>query len=111
MMKVIRSIDNILVFDTGLVISGCGEIDCCAVNYLDFEQIPVGHEFDDMDSEEMRETVEKNLKDDGFTLRGKDGVPKWVQARSWQNGYYSNETHVSVDGERVGRVFGKKQEE
>jgi hypothetical protein len=35
-MKVIKSEDSLLEFDNGLVVSGDGDVDCCAYNYSDF---------------------------------------------------------------------------
>jgi hypothetical protein len=89
-MIVTKSDDNILEFDNGLVVEGYGDIDCCAFNYLDFEQLPVGTELPTMDAAEFTRYI--SLKDDGFAVKDSEGTPKWVQARSDQNGYYSNMT-------------------
>lgn len=98
-MKVIKSEEDLLEFDTGLKIEGEGDVDCCANNYLDFENILVGDEFPTMTLGEMIDTIK--LKDDGFILKDSQGTPKWVQARSYQNGYYSNRTTVYVkDGDK-----------
>lgn len=93
-MKVIISEDNLLRFDNGLTLEGDGDDDCCAVNYLDFEQLPVGTEIATMTAGEFIDKI--NLKDDGFAITDILGVPKWVQARSDQNGYYSNMTTLVV---------------
>lgn len=94
-MKVIKSEDNLLEFDNGLKIIGDGEEDCCARNYLDFEQLPIGTILKDMDLEDFHKTI--NIKDDGFSVKDIDGIPKWVQARSEQNGYYSNMTTLVLE--------------
>lgn len=93
-MKVVKSEDNLLEFDNGLIVEGDGEIDCCAYNYLDFEQFPVGTELPDMTAGEFANAV--SLKDDGFAIKASDGTPKWCQARSDQNGYYSNRTSLTI---------------
>jgi hypothetical protein len=100
-MKVTKSEDNRLEFDNGLVIDGDGDVDCCAINYIDFEQLPVGTEVPDMTLGEFVDSI--TLKEDGFSIKDSLGVPKWVQARSDQNGYYSNMTIVKVshDGKEV----------
>jgi hypothetical protein len=53
------------------------------------------------------------LKEDGFSVKDSDGVPKWVQARSDQNGYYSNMTtlEVTYEGKTVdlGQLSGDIQ--
>jgi len=93
-MKVIKSEESLLEFDNGLVIAGEGDTDCCAHNYLDFTQFEVGQEFPTMTAGEFFDAV--NLKGDGFGLNASDGLPKWCQARSRQNGYYSDRTELSV---------------
>ena len=91
-MKVIKSEENILEFDNGLRVIGDGDEDCCAYNYLDFEQLPVGTELSTMTGEEFAKNI--TLKEDGFAVKDIIGIPKWVQARSSQNGYYSNITNL-----------------
>lgn len=99
-MKVVKSEEDLLEFDTGLKIEGEGDIDCCANNYLDFENIQVGDEFPTMTIGELIDTIK--LKEDGFILKDSQGTPKWVQARSEQNGYYSSMTTVYVkDGKKT----------
>ncbi len=93
-MKVVKSEDNLLEFDNGLVIEGDGEQDCCAYNFLDFEQLPVGTELKTMTAGQFVDSIK--LKDDGFIVKDIEGTPKWVQARSDQNGYYSNITALNV---------------
>ncbi|CAB4182872.1 hypothetical protein UFOVP1439_46 [uncultured Caudovirales phage] len=93
-MKVIKSEENFVEFDNGLIIEGEGDNDCCAVNYLDFEQLPVGTELPTMTGKAFVKSIK--LKDDGFAVKDAEGTPKWVQARSQQNGYYSNMTTLFV---------------
>ena len=98
-MKVVKSADNILEFDNGLIVEGYGENDCCAINYLDFEQFPVGTELPDMTAGQFADAI--TLKEDGFAVKASDGTPKWCQARSEQNGYYSNRTALIIkDGNK-----------
>lgn len=91
-MLVTKSEDNLLEFDNGLQVIGLGDNDCCAINYLDFEQLPVGTKLRTMDLEEFSQAI--TVKDDGFSVKDAEGTPKWVQARSSQNGYYSNITSL-----------------
>jgi hypothetical protein len=93
-MKVVKSEESLLEFDNGLIIEGDGDIDCCVNNYLDFEQLPVGTEVPTMTLGQFIDKVK--FKEDGFILKDSEGTPKWVQARSEQNGYYSNRTTVIV---------------
>lgn len=112
-MKVIISEENLLIFDNGLKVIGDGDQDCCAYNYLDFEQLPAGTELPDMDMEEFQKSI--SLKKDGFSVKDSEGTPKWVQARSQQNGYYSNMTTLVLeqDGTRneVVRLEGDERDE
>ena len=87
-MKVTVSKENDLKFDNGVELFGWHENFCCEHNYLDFEQLPVGTELPDMTARELHNAIK--VKQDGLILKDKDGVPKWVQARSNQNGYYSS---------------------
>lgn len=107
-MKVTNSEDNLLEFDNGLKILGNGDEDCCAINYLDFEQLPVGTELPTMTVGQFVDGI--TLKDDGFSVKDIEGVPKWVQARSDQNGYYSNCTTLLVSHNdlevKVGELSG-----
>lgn len=91
-MKVITVEENLLEFDNGLRIVGDGDVDCCAYNYLDFEQFEVGQEFPTMTANAFAKNIK--LKEDGFAMKTTDGTPKWCQARSDQNGYYSNITTI-----------------
>lgn len=94
-MKIIKSEENLIEFDNGLKVVGIGEKDCCAANYLDFEQLPVGLELPTMNLGEFVNAI--SVKEDGFAVKDIDGIPKWVQARSDQNGYYSNITTLIVE--------------
>lgn len=112
-MKVVKMQESLLVFDTGLEVIGDGDIDCCANNYLDFEQLPVGTELPTMSVGEFVDTI--SIKKDGFAVKDINGIPKWVQARSDQNGYYSNITVLVIkDGVkevRVGKFNGLEKDQ
>ena len=94
-MKVISSGENHLEFDNGLIISGLGDQDCCAFNFIDFDQFVVGEEFPTLTAGQFVDTA--SFKDDGFALKDSQGLPKWAQARSEQNGYYSNMTTLEAE--------------
>lgn len=104
-MRVTKSEDNLLEFDNGLIVEGLGDYDCCAVNYLDFEQLPVGTELPTMTAKQFAKRI--TLKEDGFTVKDSGGTPKWVQARSIQNGYYSNMTTLIVKYKDTELTLGK----
>lgn len=100
-MKVIESEENYVKFDNGLELLGYGDNDCCAYNYLDFEQLPVGTELKTLTARGFLRAAK--VKDDGFIIKDIEGAPKWVQARSSQNGYYSNLTdfYLKYKGEEI----------
>lgn len=110
-MKVVKSEEDLLEFDNGLKITGQGEHDCCAVNYLDFEQFTIGTEFPDYTLGELVDAM--TVKEDGFALTDVNALPKWAQARSEQNGYYSDCTELSVsDGVKtisLGDLSGEQE--
>lgn len=111
-MKVIKSEDSFLEFDNGLIVEGDGDVDCCAYNFLDFEQLPVGTELPTMTAGQFADYI--TLKEDGFIVKDSEGLPKWVQARSQQNGYYSNMTTLIVKYEdtklELGILSGEEDE-
>jgi len=111
-MKVIKSEDNLVEFDNGLKVTGIGDEDCCAVNYLDFEQLPVGTELPTLSLGGLVDYI--TVKEDGFSLKDINEIPKWVQARSQQNGYYSNITTLILEheGKRIdlGKLEGEESD-
>lgn len=87
-MKVIRSEEGYLEFDNGLVLESFYDQSCCEHNYLDFEEgLPVGAELPTMGAVEFQKAIK--IKEDGFIVKDIHDMPRWVQARSEQNGYYS----------------------
>lgn len=112
-MKLIKAEDDLLEFDNGLKITGEGDNDCCAINWIDFANFTTGAEYPDMTLGEFIDKVK--IKEDGFILKDSQGTPKWAQARTSQNGYYSPMTTLFAeqDGKRVelGRVAGEDSED
>lgn len=106
-MKVIKNIDlnsdnshdrfSQIEFDNGLIIKSCHNQDCCEDNYLDFEQLPVGTELPTMTAKQFAKAIK--IKEDGFIIKDINGIPKWVQARSDQNGFYSNGVDLIIKDE------------
>lgn len=87
-MKVTISRENYLEFDNGLTVYGAHYQNPQYNNYLDFEQLQVGDEFEDAESPIDFLSMIK-IKEDGFSIKDKSGVPKWVQARNEWDAYYS----------------------
>lgn len=93
-MKVIVSKEGTLKFDNGLILESNHMQECCEYNYLDFEQLPVGTELPTMTAKEFAKAI--NIGDDGFSIKDIHGIPKWVQARSEQNGFYSSGVNLII---------------
>ena len=95
-MKVIESEDGYLEFDNGLILESFHDVECCEYNYLDFEGgLPIGTELPTMNAVEFQQAIK--IKEDGFSVKDIHGIPKWVQARSDQNGYYSSGVNLRIE--------------
>ena len=82
-------------FDNGCIIEPYHYTSCCERNSLDFTQFSVGMEFPVIeDPEDIEEHI--HIRKDGLYMVTTDGLPIWAQARSVQNGYYSNAVGVMV---------------
>lgn len=87
--------DDYIEFDNGVTISSYHDPDCCETNYLDFSQFKVGMEFPAIkEPKDIQKVI--HLRKDGIYLVSTDGLPVWAQARSNQNGYYSDSVGVKV---------------
>lgn len=104
-MKVIESEEGYLKFDNGLILESDHDQRCCEINYLDFEQLPVGTELPTMTAKEFAEAIK--IGDDGFSIKDIHGIPKWVQARSEQNGYYSSGVDLIIRDD-IDRIVPKR---
>lgn len=104
-MKVILSEEGTLEFDNGLIVESYHDQSCCEINYLDFEQFLVGDEFPTMTAKEFAEAIK--IGDDGFSIKDIHGIPKWAQARSEQNGYYSEGVDLIIRDE-VDEIMPKR---
>lgn len=107
-ITVVQSEDDMLKFDNGFYIGGYHSQDCCEYNFLDFEQFKVGDKFPS--AETLGDLIKQiRIKEDGFFMADAQGIPKWAQARSHQNGYYSTGVGLKVgDGEIEWRLSGPK---
>lgn len=82
-------------FDNGLVLSSYHNMDCCENNYLDFSQFKVGMKFPAINSiNDIKKYIK--LHEDGIVMTTIEGLPIWSQARSEQNGYYSNSVGIFI---------------
>lgn len=95
-MKIVKidEISNEVKFDNGICMYSDYKQDCCEKNYIDFSQLKVGDEFEGNDIEDLIKVI--TIKKDGVIIRDINGIPKWLQARSEQNGYYSNVVQLII---------------
>lgn len=89
-MKIVKidEISNEVKFDNGICMYSDYEQECCEYNYIDFSQLKVGDEFKGNSLDDLINAI--TIKKDGVIIKDINGIPKWLQARSEQNGYYSN---------------------
>lgn len=96
-MKIKEVTRKHILFDNGYEITYAHEQDCCESNYADFEQL------DDI----ARDTIfDENLtfeevKGNGFRFGNNNGKMFFVPCYSDQNGYYSSEVEIFLNGKSV----------
>lgn len=89
--------DGFIRFSNGFSIESSHRTDCCEENYLDFEEVfKVGEEFEDMTFEEFLKRIKLPEDRDGLIISLDKVFKKFVQARSVQNGFYSDTMGVEV---------------
>jgi hypothetical protein len=109
-MKIIKISEENLVFDNGITISSYHDQDCCESHWADFtvmqgynlntitgKQININDvEFD----ENIKEQIQL-IKDMGFNLVAKDGSKYFIPCYASNNGYYSSDLELRIDGNGV----------
>lgn len=95
-MKIVKidEIENKVKFDNGICMYSYHVQECCENNYIDFSQLKVGDEFEGEHINDLLNAI--TIKIDGVIIRDINGIPKWLQARSEQNGYYSNVVQLII---------------
>ena len=100
-MKIIHIDDTSIIFDEGSMITFDHERDCCEWNYADFKQLDDlgrGYDFEpDLKFEECKY---------GFRF-GDSRRMFFVPCYSEQNGYYTDEVDIYLNGKCVLHTYGE----
>lgn len=96
MAKIIKLEENLIKFDDGTTITADHSQDCCEYNYADCERVDDIAKYTDFDTANLEfEAVEGS----GFRFGNKPGKMFFVPCYSEQNGYYSSDVDIYLNGE------------
>lgn len=96
--KIVEVGENLIRFSDGTTITGHHHQDCCEYNYADCGQvddIALSTEFD------TSNLVFEEVADSGFRFGNAPSKMFFVPCYSSQNGYYSSDIEIQVNGEAV----------
>lgn len=97
MAKIKEITENHILFDDGSIITFDHYQECCEYNYADFEQIDdIARSYDYDTSNLMFESVDNS----GFRF-GDNGMMFFVPCYSEQNGYYTDDIDIYLNGNIV----------
>lgn len=101
-MKIKKITAGYILFDNGYEITYDHRQDCCECNYADFEQL------DDVakNAEFEENLLFEKVADGGFRF-GNIGKMFFVPCYSDQNGYYSSDVDIYLNGKKVLNVFAE----
>lgn len=89
--------DSLILFDNGATITFDHSADCCEWNYADFEAIDpeaLSYDFD-------METLTFEACDEGFRFGDNPVHMFFIPCYSEQNGYYSSDIDIYLNGKQV----------
>ena len=101
MDKIIEAGENILRFDDGVEIYCDHTQDCCEHNYADFTQLDNIARSRDFDTDKLEIEI---LEDQGFRFGNKPFNMHFVPCYSVQNGYYSTNLNIFINGKMIGTL-------
>lgn len=97
MAKIIEIKENYLKFSDGTLIEGDHDQDCCEYNYADFDQLDdIARAYDFNTSKLRFEAVEGS----GFRFGDHPYRMFFVPCYSDQNGYYTDELDIYLNGQK-----------
>lgn len=102
--RILEATSEHILFSDGTEITYDHNQDCCENNYADFEQIDDIARSTIFDTDKLRyEPV------DGYGFRfGNEGNMFFVPCYSKQNGYYSDEVDIYLNGKAVLHVYAEE---
>lgn len=95
-MKVIK-IDDALYFDDGTVLSSYHSQSCCENHYLDFSHLTM-EDFDGLEFDLTKDDFFERVQDYGIALKPIVGHPVRIPGYGSNNGYYSDNLSLTLDG-------------
>ena len=95
-LKVIK-VDGCIEFEDGITLSSSHEQDCCEDHYLDFSDIQLS-DFDGLEFDLSDNKFFKKVEGYGIELIPIKGHPIRIPGYGYNNGYYSDELTLVVDG-------------
>ena len=101
MAKIIELREDYLKFDDGTCIETFHAQNCCEHNYADFEQLDDIARTTDFDTSRIEIDL---LQNKGFRFGNKPLKMFFVPCYSRQNGYYSTEIDIFLNGKYVGEI-------
>lgn len=101
MARIVELNENLIRFDDGTAITAFHAQDCCEHNYADCEQLDDIARNTDFDTSKLEIDI---LQDQGFRFGNKPGKMFFVPCYSVQNGYYSTNLDIFVNGRYVGEL-------
>lgn len=103
-VKVVKIDDDSLEFDNGVVLTSNHEQDWCESHHLSLSDLTLedfeGLEFD-LESDELFERIE----DYGIALKPLMGFPVRIPGYGYNNGYYSDQLELTLEGKNFSKVF------
>ena len=101
MAKIVEAEENILRFDNGVEIYCDHDQQCCENNYADFTQLDDIARSRDFDTDKLEIEI---LEDQGFRFGNKPFNMHFVPCYSVQNGYYSTNLNIFINGKMIGTL-------
>lgn len=103
-LKVIKVEDESIEFDNGVTLFSSHESDCCESHYLSFNDIPLS-DFDGLKFDLSKDDFFKKVEGYGIELIPVKGHPVRVPGYGSNNGYYSTNLTLCIQGEGVDKSF------
>jgi hypothetical protein len=103
-VKVISVTDGDIEFDNGVSLSSYHENECCEDHYLDFSNITM-QDFEGLIFDLSNDDFFERVPDFGIALKPTNGHPVRIPGYGYNNGYYSDNLALVLEGNGVNRIF------
>ena len=102
MAKIIIAEDNLLKFSDGTTITSDHEQDCCEYNYAKFNDLDDVAMATDFDTKSLEVEIVEGC---GIRIGNKPSKMFFVPCYSEQNGYYSDQLDIYINGVQCGSLI------